>query len=129
MTLPQYLERLEKLLGDASPGPWNAILGEDSESFEAFLIEPNIATLHFLKEPNDQPTEANAKLIAESPTALKTLIEVCRVQSEALEYYKTYIPVHRIITPESAMYEQAFGMGRIAAEAQARVLEILKGEK
>jgi len=40
---------------------------------------------------------------------------------EALEFYASYIPPHRPISPESADFERNFGIGRVASQALAKL--------
>lgn len=50
-----------------------------------------------------------------------SLNEKLRVAVEALEFYETYVPTSRAITPDSAAYEREFGIGKRASEALAEI--------
>jgi hypothetical protein len=68
---------------------------------------------HIIGKTYDLTQESMNKLIRE--------LEQCQAERdrmrEALEYYRDYIPPHKVITPESAAYEREYGHGRKAREA------------
>ncbi len=90
MNLKTYLQNVQARLENATPGKWAALnymvyaQSKPGTTFEIPLIDAN-------PNENDLPheeCEANADLIANCPTDLSTLLQIVKIQNDALSRFE-----------------------------------------
>lgn len=141
-----YLDKWKAVDEAATPGPWwHEVHGTDKRGTGVLWQKDaefptgfgsNLKTVSRCdygttgwNAKTDEEFHGNAEFIAFSRTASpihRAVIEKC---VEALKKYMHHIPVHRVISPESAAYEQEFGIGRLARETLAEIATMLEGDK
>lgn len=65
-----------------------------------------------------------AYMTAANPVIVLALLDQIEAYEKALKHYENFIPVHRVISEESAAWEREYGVGRVAQE----VLKRFEGE-
>jgi len=89
--MPDLIERLSKLLEQATPGPW-AIDGVSTPEGDLRIGTPDwevalaIADCGDVRDGDQSQTEANAYLLAEAINALPLLLRAARALKELAEY-------------------------------------------
>lgn len=86
MTLPALIARLTELEKKASAGPLH-VERRDSECGSIDYIVHSEKDFAWCKDGLDRKAKFNAQLIAETRSALPTLLEALAIQREALEFY------------------------------------------
>jgi hypothetical protein len=126
VTLAQLLLHTQTLLQAATPGPWYIEGAEVRGDYDSYATDNGIADCtvrvcecYRISETLDG-SEADRELIASAPTTLAKLIEICKVQADALEKIRsgTTTDINKV----------EFYTKKIAYEAQMDVNEIAGAE-
>lgn len=75
--LKTYLQNVQARLENATPGKWEFTF-QEPEGFPCCYID---------KEKTKDVTIADLNLIDQAPTDLSTLLQIVKIQSQALEFY------------------------------------------
>jgi hypothetical protein len=136
--LNSFLKEVEERLSKATPGPWKLYVPNDCSNYE--IVGPNIKESNYkrslLKIPHwgydknnewmGQENIKNAEFISQMPTDLTKLIEIVKVQREALEkLHDSRKRDHREMDAQTEVY----CMNNIAETAIQKADELARGGK